>query len=76
MIVHIDNFEDESCRAGGAHQWFGDGITYFSDGTSMSTRRYNLLSKPMQDEYVVVGQECTCNKCGIAYTAAFNPYAL
>ena len=72
MNLHIDNFEDNNCRFGGEHQWFGDGITHFSDGTSISTRKWNLLSRQMQREYDVVGQESTCNKCGTAYTTAFN----
>jgi hypothetical protein len=74
MNIHIDKFENPNCRAGGEHQWFGDGITYFSDGTSMNTRKFNLLSRKMQEEYNVVGGECTCNKCGIEYTSAFNTH--
>ena len=74
MSIHIDNFEDNNCRAGGEHQWFGDGLTHFSDGKSMNTRKFNLLSKKMQEDYNVIGQEVTCNKCGAPYTSAFNPY--
>lgn len=74
MLVHVDKFQNGACRAGGEHQWFGDGVTHFADGSSMNTRKFNLLSKPMQDEYEVVGQESTCNKCGATYTSAFNPY--
>lgn len=73
MSIHIDKFEDDNCRAGGNHQWFGDGLTHFSDGKSMSSRKFKLLSRKMQQEYDVVGEESTCNKCGIAYTQAFNP---
>jgi hypothetical protein len=73
MDFHIDNFDNPNCKAGGEHQWLGDGLIHFSDGKSMSERKYNLLSPKMQKEYDIVGCECTCNKCGIAYTQAFNP---
>jgi len=73
MNVHIDKFEDNNCRAGGDHQWFGDGIVHFSDGKSMNARQYKLLSRKMQNDYDLVGEESTCNKCGIAYTQVFNP---
>lgn len=76
VTIHIDKFEDDSCRAGGGHQWFGDGIIQFSDGSSMNARKFTLLSKKMQQEYDITGQESTCNKCGVAYTHAFNPYFL
>lgn len=72
MNVFIDKFEDSSCRSGGEHQWFGDGIVSFSDGKTMNKRKFDLLSKPMQDEYDVIGSECTCNKCGVTYTETFN----
>lgn len=74
MNIHIDKFDDDKCRAGGDRQWFGDGLVHFADGTSMNARKFTLLSKPMQREYNIVGQESTCNKCGIAYTSAHNPY--
>lgn len=74
MTIHIDKFEDNNCRAGGQHQWFGDGLVHFADGKSMNARKFNLLSRKMQKDYYVVGEESTCNKCGAAYTSAFNPY--
>ena len=74
MTLHVDKFEDNICRAGGDHQWFGDGLIHFSDGKSMSSRKFKLLSRKMQEDYDVVGEESTCNKCGTAYTQAFNPY--
>ena len=73
MNIHIDKFDNNECRAGGEHQWFGDGLVHFSDGKSMNARKFNLLSKKMQEDYNVVGGESTCNKCGVAYTSAFNP---
>lgn len=73
MNTHSDNFENPNCKACGEHQWFGDGLIYFSDGKSMNQRKFDLLSPKMKKEYDIVGEEATCNKCGIAYTEAFNP---
>ena len=74
--IFIDNFDDPRCRAGGEHQWLGDGLIHFPKGKSMNARKFRLLSRPMQEEYDVVGEECTCNKCGAAYTEAHNPLYL
>lgn len=76
QTLFVDKFEDDSCRAGGNHQWLGDGLVHFSNGKSMNARQFSLLSKRMQQDYTIVGQESTCNKCGAAYTQAFNPFFL
>lgn len=79
MRIHIDKFNDSSCRAGGEHQWFGEGVVYYQeDGKpkEMSQRKYNLLSDKMKKDLQLTGGECTCNKCGIKYSQAFNPYTM
>lgn len=76
MNVIIDKFDNAQCRAGGEHQWFGDGVIHFTDGKSMNARKFTLLSPKMQKEYSITGQESTCNKCGAHYTHAHNPYYL
>ena len=74
MSFHIDKFNNPECRAGGKHQWFGDIVLLLEDGKEMNNRKYNLLSDKMKRDVNVVGSESTCNKCGIPYTQAFNPY--
>jgi len=73
MNIHVDKFDSNSCRAGGTHQWHGDGLVHFEGGKSMNARKFSLLSKKMQEGYNLVGSESTCNKCGAAYTSAHNP---
>lgn len=72
--IFIDKFNDDNCRAGGLHQWFGDEIYYLEEGGTINARKYNLLSDTMKKDYNIIGGECTCNKCGIKYTAAHNPH--
>lgn len=77
ISVHVDNFNQFECRAGGEHQWMGDGIVYYEDfgeQKEMSQRKYRLLSDRMRKNLNVVGGESTCNKCGIRFSLAFNPY--
>ena len=74
VSFHTDKFNDPNCRAGGEHQWHGDNLLTMDDGSTMSQRKFNLLSNKMKKDYNVVSSECTCNKCGTPFTNAQNPF--
>ena len=73
--------DDSGCE----HQWDGDGLITFGNGETMSDKAYGEIYKAFtsieqveewhKGKGTMMG-ECTCSKCGIAYTAVNNPYYL
>jgi len=73
--------DDSGCE----HQWNGDGLITFGNGETFKENEYRKILDTLTTRESVVewhkGKgttmgECTCSKCGIAYTAINNPYYL
>lgn len=73
--------DDSGCE----HVWDGDGLISFGNSEiTMTEKQYHeLYEKSSEEEWnefhkdkgSVTG-ECTCSKCGVAYTSINNPHYL
>ncbi len=73
--------DDSGCE----HQWDGDGLITFGNGETYKETEYSRILDDLSTEDEVkewhkdkgsTMGECTCSKCGIAYTDVHNPYYL
>lgn len=70
--------DDSGCE----HQWDGEGLITFGNGETFKESEYDAILKKMttkeqmddwhKDKGSTMG-ECTCSKCGMAYTTFDNP---
>lgn len=73
--------DDSGCE----HQWDGEGLITFGNGETFKETEYRKILDTLTTEDAVkewhkgkgsTMGECTCSKCGVAYTAINNPYYL
>jgi hypothetical protein len=81
-MAFITGCQDDS---GCEHQWDGEGLITFWNGETFKESEYRKILDGLTTEQQVndwhegkgsTMGECTCSKCGIAYTQVHNPYYL
>lgn len=73
--------DDSDCE----HQWDGEGLITFGNGETYKESEYHKILETLKTQQATEDWhkgkgstmgECTCSKCGAAYTAIHNPYYL
>jgi len=80
--AYITGCKDDS---GCEHQWDGEGLITFGNGETFKESEYKKILESFKTEQEandwhkgkgMTTGECTCSKCGVAYTEINNPYYL